>query len=888
MTERPIGTVTFLITDIEGSTQRWEHDPETMRTSVAQHDMVLRTAIEANGGWPFKNTGDGILAAFSSARSAIDAAIAAQRGLELPVRMGICTGEVELRVDDYFGPALNRAARTMAAGHGGQVLVAASTAALVEGVELADLGEHRLRDLSQPQRLYQVRGEGLKKDFPALKTLDSAPGNLPTQASSFLGREKDLAQVVTLLHGSRLVTLAGVGGVGKTRLALQVAAEVSANYPDGTWLVELAAVGDPDSTAPAIAGVFGIAQQSGKTVGQSIVASLSRRRLLLLLDNCEHLIDAAAALAADIATQCPQVTVLATSREALMVDGERIWPVPSLAFRDGVASPAVQLFAERARAVMPQFELDADAQAVSEICHRLDGIPLAIELAAARIRAMSPRQILARLDDRFRLLTGGSRRALERHQTLRHAVQWSYDLLAPGERVLLARCSVFAGGFTLEAAEYVGVGRELAAADVLDLLDSLVRKSLVTAERSNDTMRYGLLETIRQFAEEQLAAIGEMEAAHLRHAQFFAEDSDVHFRVWRSVRQRVGHEWVDREIDNLRAAFRWAVDHNDIEIAARIAGVGEMARDRLREEAAGWSAEIVDAAYAVRYQRLPILLTWAASSAWALGRWEEAKRYGEQAIALAEDPEFEPFIWAYGDLAFVAAYDGDVDRALSLAQTGATKEADRYDRMCLAHVPYFMALSGRHQEAMAASDDIVATVEAAGLPLALLIACYGKGHAFAGSDPDIALAAFERVVEVAQNSGNRMFETLAIPEIAALQARNGNMAAALGSFRGMLDAWRGTPEALLISHGIGGLVVLLERLGRCETAALLHGMLENAFPSNPCVEELPATMTRLRGALDKSMFDEISRLGAAMDLQKAIDVAQGEISSALAELGQIE
>jgi class 3 adenylate cyclase len=381
--ERPTGTVTFLVTDIEQSTRRWEEQPDAMREALARHDATLRRAIEGNGGWLFKHTGDGVLAAFSVARAAIHAAIVAQRELEMPVRMGICTGEVEARDDDYFGPPLNRAARIMAAGHGGQVVVAAATAAIVDGADLIDVGEHRLRDLSQPQRLYQVRAEGLKEKFPALKSLSFAPGNLPAQATSFFGREKDVTEVAALLRTARLVTLTGVGGVGKTRLAIQVAGEISAGYPDGAWLVELAAVRDPAAIAHAAAAVLNVAQQPGKVIEQSLVTALAGRRLLLVLYNCEHLIDAAASLAHQIVTQCAQATILATSREALMVDGERIWPVPSLGFRDGVRSPAVDLFVDRARAVAPEFEPGGDDGAIREICKRLDGIPLAIELAAA-------------------------------------------------------------------------------------------------------------------------------------------------------------------------------------------------------------------------------------------------------------------------------------------------------------------------------------------------------------------------------------------------------------------------------------------------------------------------------------------------------------------------
>jgi predicted ATPase len=587
MTDRPTGMVTFLFTDIEQSTRRWEEDADAMRTALAAHDTTLRQAVEDHGGWLFKHTGDGVLAAFALARPAIEAAIAAQRKLQLPVRMGICTGEVEQRNDDYFGPAMNRSARTMAAAHAGQIVVAASTAAIVDDVALIDLGEYRLRDLAQPQRLFQVKADGLKQTFPRLRTLDVPPGNLPVQTTSFLGRDRELAEVAAMLGDARLLTLTGVGGVGKTRLAIEVAAEAQARYRDGAWFVELAGIADPAAVGHAVAAVLGVAQQAGKSIEQSVAGALAGQQLLLVLDNCEHLIDAAASLAGGIVTQCKQVDVLATSREALMVDGERIHPVPSLGFRDGAQSPAVALFADRARSVAPDFALGGDAAAISEICRRLDGIPLAIELAAARVRAMSPAQIRDRLDERFRLLTGGSRRALERHQTLRHAVQWSYDLLSPAERTVLNRASVFSGGFALEAAERVCAGGGIASADVLDINDSLVRKSLVTVERSDAGIRYGLLETIRQFAEEQLIAAGEAGTARIQHAETFAEDSDAKFKVWLSPRQATTYDWLDREIGNLRAAFRWAKDHDELDIAARIASnVGDMARFRMREEAA--------------------------------------------------------------------------------------------------------------------------------------------------------------------------------------------------------------------------------------------------------------------------------------------------------------
>ena len=884
MAERPTGTLTFLMTDIEASTRRWEEQPDEMRIALARHDATLREAIEAHGGWAFKHTGDGMTAAFAAARPAIQAAIAAQRLLELPVRMGVCTGEADLRDDNYFGPALNQTARIMAAAHAGQVLVAAVTAAIAYDADFLDLGEHRLRDLSQAQRLYQVRAEGLKEKFPALQTLNARPGNLPVQATSFLGREDELAAVAEMLGRVRLLTLTGVGGVGKTRLALQLAAELSPEYPDGTWLVELAAVGDPSATGHAVAGTLGITQQPGMTIEQSIATTLSRRGLLLVLDNCEHLIEAVASLAHEIVTHCPEVRVLATSREALMVEGEQIWPVPSLGFREGVASPAVALFVERARAVAPRFELGADADLISEICRRLDGIPLAIELAAARIRAMSPAQIHDRLDERFRILTGGSRRGLERHQTLRQAVQWSYDLLAGTERQLLARCSVFAGGFTLEAAEQVATGSAAEPVDMLDLLDSLIRKSLVTVERSGNATRYGLLETIRQFAEEQLAATGESEVTRRRHALFFIADSDAHFQIWRGPQQVAAHRWFEREIDNLRVAFRWAVERDEVELAAQLASnLGDMGRFQQREEVAGWAGEILPAARRIRHRRLPVLLTWATSSAWAFGRMAEAKPYGEESISLAGNREFEPFVWAYGDLAFIAAYEGDLDRALLLVQTGAADEADFHDRMCLAHVSYFMAVRDP-KEARAAADDMLAAVEVGGSPVSIAVALLGKGRAFAEVDPAIAQATFDRALALARTSGNRMLEALIIPEIAALQAWDGNLVHALASFSQLLNQWQGVAELMLVSHGMGGLVALLGRLGRNEAAATLLGAIDGTFRANPFVKEYPEALRRCRETLGDIIFEKMRRRGATMSFHEATDYAQQEIRQVLGEL----
>jgi hypothetical protein len=410
--------VTFLFTDIEGSTRRWEADAGAMRAALAAHDEVLRKAIEAHGGWLFKHTGDGVCAAFGSPRSAVDAAVAAQRALELPVRMGIATGEAELREGDYFGAVLNRAARVMAAGHGGQILLADSTAGLLSGVDLVDLGPRRLRDLPTPIGVFQVRAAGLRTEFPALRALDASPGNLRAATTSFIGRESEVAEVQAAVKAHRLVTLTGVGGVGKTRLALEVAARLGDEFLDGVWLFELAAVTDPAAVPDAVAAVLGITQQPGKSVIESVAAALEGRVRLLVFDNCEHVRDAAADLVEAILANSATVRVLATSREGLGVADEQLWLVPSLDVAAGIDSAAVTLFVERAHSVASRSSVATpdEAAAVVEICRRLDGIPLAIELGASRMASMTASEVRDRLDHRFRLLVG-SRRSGARHQT---------------------------------------------------------------------------------------------------------------------------------------------------------------------------------------------------------------------------------------------------------------------------------------------------------------------------------------------------------------------------------------------------------------------------------------------------------------------------------------
>jgi predicted ATPase/class 3 adenylate cyclase len=589
----PSGTVTFLFTDIEGSTRLWDEHPDEMREALARHDELVRAAIESHGGYVVKTTGDGFHAAFGTADAGVVAAVAAQRALDdeawplpapLRVRMGLHTGAASIRDGDYFGSSLNRAARLMGVAHGGQIVCSQATADLArdtiaEGLTLADLGEHRLRDLSRPERVFQVCARGLAGEFAALTSIDAFPGNLPLQVSSFVGREREVERVGAALEESRVVTLTGVGGVGKTRLALQVAADVLPRFREGAWLVELAAVRDPDGVVDAFAAVFGLSARTGQTIEEVLLDFLNAKQLLLVVDNCEHLLDAVADLVDEISSTCARVVVLATSREGLALDGERMVAVPTLAAPEpdaGVetigAADAVQLFVDRACAADDRFALtDENASAVAQVCGRLDGMPLAIEIAAARVTAMSPTDLASALDRRFDVLAGGRRRAVKRQQTLRATIDWSYDLLDEPHQRLLARLSVFASGCTREATEAVCTGAPIEERAVLGLLTDLVDRSLVIAERGGLDTRYRLLETIREYAEERLAEHDETELLRDGHARYYA---DYFLRCGRGLWSPEQLEWSTRMVldsENVLAGFAHALDRRDLDLVVMYA-----------------------------------------------------------------------------------------------------------------------------------------------------------------------------------------------------------------------------------------------------------------------------------------------------------------------------
>jgi predicted ATPase/class 3 adenylate cyclase len=881
----PSGVVTFLFTDVEGSTRRWETDADGMRAALAAHDDVLRSAIEAHGGFMFKHTGDGMCAAFASPTSAVDAAVTAQRKLELPVRMGIATGEAELRDNDYFGMVLNRAARVMAAGHGGQILLAESTAVLLSGVDLVDLGPRRLRDLPTPVGVFQVRAAGLRMDFPPLRALDVSPGNLRPATTSFIGRESEVAELQAAAKAHRLVTLTGVGGVGKTRLALEVAARLADEFPDGVWVFELAAVTDPAAVPDAVAAVLGITQQAGKSVSESVAAALEGRVRLLAVDNCEHVLDASADLVEAILAASATVKVLATSREGLGIADEHLWPVPSLDVGTGIDSSAVALFVERAQAVSPRFSVaNADeAAAVVEICRRLDGIPLAIELAASRMASMTPVEVRDRLDQRFRLLVG-SRRGLARHQTLRHAVAWSYDHLDDAEKVLLERCSVFAGGFDLQSACAIAESDDSDDFAILDLLDALVRKSLLVADRSAGRTRYSMLETIRQFAEEQLVARGTAEEIRVAHAHHLAGREAALLALWDSPRQHEAYDWFAVELANLRTAFRWAADHGDLDAAAAIATCGMLLGEMVGNyEPIAWGEELIEPARAVDHPRLPTLYV-LASVCWMPGRIEEAVGYADAAQTVIGSGGEVPF-GLEGALGVVYAAIGQPERWVEWCRAQLARGRDTHT-LTRTQLVVALTVAGAGEEARAAADGLIEAAEATHNPVALANALHSCGYAYRDADPVRALEALRRGLVIAQESGNRLIESQLAINLSRIEAEHGDPLAALDHITLAVRNLYDFGNVGLFRSALAALPVFLDRFGRLEPAATIAGfafspLSASAFP------QLGTAITHLRDVLGDQTYESLARRGETMTLADMVTYAYDQIDQARTELDAV-
>ena len=584
MADLPTGIITYLFTDVEGSTALWQKHASEMRDVMARHDSLLISAFEANGGAVVRPRGEGdsIFAVFLRATDAVRAACAAQKlllretwpaDIAINVRMAMHTGESDLREHDYYGNTVNRCARLRGIAHGGQILISETTSQLIRDdlpgeITLRELGSHRLKDLQRPEQVFQVVHPDLPADFPALKSLDAHANNLPVQLTSFIGREREIDEVSALLSTARLVTLAGTGGSGKTRLAQEIGASVIEDYPGGVWFIGLASLSDPKMLRPHVADTFSVGEDA-------LYGFLQGKSILLIIDNCEHLLAGAASLVQWLLS-CPGVTVIATSREALKLAGERTYQVPPLPIPEDNADlinpagyPAVELFVERAAEADPAFQLTAaNAASIGQIVRRIDGIPLAIELAASRVKMLQPAEIASRLEECFKLLSGGPVDALPHHQTLERCIDWSYDLLEPEQQTLFRQLSLFRGGFTLAACGAVsGTGDEF---EVLESLGQLVDKSLVRSIPAGEETRYYLLEPLRQYAAARFTSGEEAETGG-RHARFFQDLAETAAPELRGPSQL---EWLARletEHDNLRAAMAWGLDYGDTDLAQRIA-----------------------------------------------------------------------------------------------------------------------------------------------------------------------------------------------------------------------------------------------------------------------------------------------------------------------------
>jgi predicted ATPase/class 3 adenylate cyclase len=813
MNPLPTGTVTFVFTDIEGSSRLWENYGDSMSVALARHDAIVRESFEARGGHIFKTIGDAFCAAFPVALDALEAAVTAQRLLlaepwqeieRIKVRMGLHTGGAESRDGDYFGPVLNRVSRLLAAAHGGQVLLTLATEELVrdhlpQGISLRDLGERRLRDLNRPERVYQLVAADLPSDFPALRSLEIFPNNLPVQLTSFIGREKEMQEVKRLLGTTHLLTLTGTGGTGKTRLSVQVAADLLDQFPDGVWLIELATIEEAAQVAATIAAPLRVRNEPEEEMLLTLTNFLRNKKMMLILDNCEHLIAECARIAETLLRACPGLQILASSREPLGIAGERTWPVPSLSipasWREEIrgdhaaerltAYESVRLFIDRATAVRPAFKVtNENAPFVAEICWRLDGIPLAIELAAARIRVLSIDQIATRLDDQFRLLTGGSRTALPRQQTLRALIDWSYDLLTEQERILLRRLSAFAGGRTLEAVEAVCADDKLQDWEVIDVLTSLVDKSLVTVEKApGKEPRYTFLESVWNYGREKLTEAGELDSVRTRHLEYYLKIALDASPQLLGPQQFAALERLQPEYYNFRYALYASIEVESLaptglKLAVALARFWEI-RSLLVEGRELLASILAHPANAGRTLDRAAGLGLAGRLAWLADRIEEGAADSTESMAIYRELANERGIADVGlDLALYKMDTQQVEEAKALTVEVEAIALKLKDKRLLAGVRRVQGMEatfeGRHADALARWEEGLALFVELGDLWFQGILQWGVGVASTVlGNFEKARASFRQCINGAWALGNRWAVAYPLEAFAALAVAEG-------------------------------------------------------------------------------------------------------------------
>ena len=909
-----VETLTFLFTDIEGSTALLRRLGEGDYGRVlADHQALIRAALGAHDGQEVDTQGDSFFAVFSSPTACVAAVIEMQRALQarawpggehVRVRMGVHTGEaVTTATGGLVGLHVHRAARVGAIAHGGQVLLSETVAALVRdslppGATLRDLGAQRLKDLGRPERIFQLDAAGLRAGFPPLRSLGNPalPNNLPAQLSAFIGRDREMNEVRTLVESRRLVTLTGAGGSGKTRLALQMAAELLDGSGDGVWLAELAAVPDGEAVPAAICEALGIGEQPGRAVLDTLLDALAFQFVLIVLDNCEHLIGACAKTADAILRHCPRVHLLVTSREPLGIGGETIYRVPSLSLPDPddpdlASGDAIALLAERAREQGVDLAIDEETLPLMvSVCRRLDGLPLAIELAAARLRLLSLAGLRDRLDQRFRLLTGGSRTALARQQTLRATVDWSYSLLNPAEKSLLRLLSVFAESFDLDAVEGACGGGDIEAFDAADLLGSLVDKSLVVAEPAGDARRYRLLETIRQFAAERLAEAGDeaAAAAAAAHCRYFLALADAAAPHLEGPEQGRWFARLDADHANLRRAAEHAA--SDPDGTARVLRCGValrgywLARSRCRE-ALGLLLPVLDRPEASTDPRLFGAALVTVTGIAPLVDIAPARQYGDQAVELARQLGDDLLLAdALGMLSAMHFFAGEPGRGLPLAREAVDRARQLGDDVLLGRSLMICLLSGGliepDQSARLLAEAIACTERSGNQLLLSFLHNNAADHALRAGDILAARAHLDQAAQAARATGQQ--NPAAAANLGWALREEGNPREAGPSFEASLRIGRRSGEQPVIATAILGLGCLAADLGDWDRSALLHGVAQAFLDrSGEPWQDLEAryrqhNMAQVRAHLGDEPFDRAYARGMALSVEEALRLALGK------------
>lgn len=913
----PAGTVTFVFTDVEGSTRLLnELGTDQYAHALAEHRRILREAFSAHGGVEVDTQGDAFFVAFPTAPGAVQAAAQAAEELSsgpIHVRIGVHTGTPHVGEEGYVGVDVHRAARIAAAGHGGQVLVSASTVALLGTDELRDLGEHRLKDLTRPQRLYQLVLPGLENEFPALRTLENRPTNLPTQPTPLIGREQELVDVASLLRREeiRLLTLSGVGGTGKTRLAVQLAADLLEEFPDGVFFVNLASIRDPSLVLATVAETLAVRERTGQSLEETLAEYLRERRLLLLLDNFEHVLAGAPSLAVLLAA-APHLKLLVTSRAPLRLAGEQEYAVQPLELPDPERLPevaalsqyeAVALFIDRARAVRVDFEVtNRNAPAVAEICVRLDGLPLAIELAAARVRALTPQALLRRLEQRLDLLIGGPLDAPARQQTLRAAIDWSYALLDQHEQRLLSRLSVFVGGCDLEAAEVVcGLDGRLGL-DVLESISSLMENSLlVERDDQGGEPRYWMLETIREYAGERLEASRETEALRRRHAEYFlalAERAErsVHFVV--PTGQEIGiadvsEERLARELPNLRTALQWTFDEGELELAPRLAAAAALgwAVSSGYTEGRAWVARALDETEHLQTHERARALLWLAVFAGFEGDYQCAEAFAKGARTLFEQHHDQLGVFrSLIALTSFATSLGNLERArvvLGEASTLADDLASDHERVWLCFKAALVeSLAADYERALALIEEGLGLCRKLGVPRRQWVHQLINVGSFALQQHNVARAKVAIEEYLAEDSGKTPLgianAQLCLGEVAL---QEGDRDGAVRRFRRALALARDAGAKPTFAGAVYGLAAVAAIDGDAVRSARLCGAadaIKQSTGSPLSTDEQSIVehyLESARATLAADVHRTVSAEGSSMSLDEALTYALERLDS---------